>query len=205
MERSPIRIAQMSVYTPLIGHLWRTLESYGVDPRRVVDKAHYRPGDTSLTSRRIGFAEYDAMLVRAVALVDDPALGVRSARFFHPSYLGALGHAWMASSCLRDAMHRAVRLRRMFNEQVQLEVQESRDRVRLVYRMLKPVSVPDLVGDAHVANLLQLCRMNYGPDLLPEEVTLTRPAPADPAPGSLLRPALRWPATTVRSARSQTC
>jgi AraC-like DNA-binding protein len=172
----------MSIYAPLLGHLWHILESYGVDPRRVIDEAHFRPGDTSLTSRRISFADYDALLARAVDLVDDPAMGVRSARFFHPSYLGALGHACMASSCLRDAMHRVARLRRMFNEQIQLEVRELRDSVRLVYRMVQPFSVPDLLGDAHVANLLQLCRMNYGPTLRPLEVTLTLPAPADPAP-----------------------
>ena len=47
----------MSVYAPLLGHLWRTLESYGVDPRGVIDEAHYRPNDSSLPARRVSFAE----------------------------------------------------------------------------------------------------------------------------------------------------
>jgi len=172
----------MSIYTPLLGHLWKTLESYGVDPVEIIDEKHYRPTDASLTFRRVLFSDYDAMLTRAVDVVGDPAMGVRSARFFNPSYLGALGLAWMASSSLRTAMHRAARLRRMFNEQILLELVESPDRVRLVYRMTQPFSSPDVIGDAHVANLLQLCRIIYGPDLQPLEVTLSLPAPADPEP-----------------------
>ena len=172
----------MSVYAPLLGHLWHTLEAYRLDPRQVIDAGKYRPGDASLSSRRISFAEYSAMIERAVELIGDPALGVRSARFFHPSYLGALGHAWMASACLRTALHRVARFRRMFNEQVQLEVQESPGLVRLVYWMQQPIGVPDVLGDAHVANLLQLCRFNFGPALEPVEITLTLTEPLDPAP-----------------------
>jgi AraC-like DNA-binding protein len=172
----------MSVYAPLLGHLWKTLESYGVDPRLVIDKAQYRPDDASLGARRIVFAQYDATLARAVALVGDPAIGVRSARFFNPSYLGALGLAWMASSSLREAMNRAARLRSMFNEQIVLEVTERADEVRLTYRLNQPTLIPHELGDAHVANLLQLCRIIYGQELMPEDVALTLPTPADPEP-----------------------
>jgi AraC-like DNA-binding protein len=172
----------MSVYAPLLGHLWRTLESYSVDPRRVIDEAHYRPNDSSLPARRVSFAEYDAALARAVALVGDPAIGVRSTRVFHPSHLGALGHAWLASPSLRTAMQRTARLSRMFNEQILLSVEETPGQVRLVCRMLMPFSAPDVLGDAHVANLLQLCRINFGPNLQPADVTLTLPEPLDAAP-----------------------
>ena len=172
----------MSVYAPLLGHLWKTLESYGVDPRQVIDKACYRPNDASLTSRRIHFAQYDAIVARAVALVADPAIGVRSARFFNPSYLGALGLAWMASSSLREALHRAARLRSMFNEQIVLDLMESRDEFRVIYRLNVPCSIPNELGDAHVANLLQLCRIVYGQELQPTDVALSLPAPADPRP-----------------------
>lgn len=172
----------MSVYAPLLGHLWKILESYGIDPRQIIDEAHYRPADGSLTSRRIQFSQYDATVARAVAQVGDPAIGVRSARFFNPTYIGAVGLAWMASPNLRDAMHRAARLRSMFNEQIVLDVQELRDRVRLVYRLNHPSRAPHELGDAHVANLVQLCRIVYGQELQPVDVTLTLPVPADPEP-----------------------
>jgi AraC-like DNA-binding protein len=172
----------MSIYAPLLGHLWHVLDSYGVDPREVIHASHFRPNDPAQTSRRIRFSDYDATLARAVARVGDPALGVRSARYFNPSYLGALGYAWLASSSLRAAIHRIVRLSRMFNEQLRLEVEESPRQVRLVYGSRQPVREADVIADGHVANLLQLCRIIYGPELQPEAVTLTLPAPSDPAP-----------------------
>jgi AraC-like DNA-binding protein len=166
----------------LLGHLWKTLESYGLDPGQVIDARHYHPADGTQTARRVLFADYDRMVNEAIALVCDPAIGVRSARFFNPSYLGALGHAWIASASLRTALHRIARFRRMFNEQILLEVHESPDRLRMAYHMTQAFSEPDVLGDAHVANLLQLCRIIHGPELQPVDVSLSLPPPADPAP-----------------------
>jgi AraC-like DNA-binding protein len=172
----------MSVFAPMLGHLWRALESSGVDPREVIEERLYRPGDAATATRRVSFADYDDALKRGIGAVDDPAFAVRAARWLHPSHLGALGHVWLASPSLRSAMERIARLARMFNEQVQFSLTELPDRVRIEYCMLMPLSEPDMVGEAHVASVLQLCRMNFGPELQPVEATLTRPAPADPAP-----------------------
>ena len=172
----------MSVYAPLLGTLWRTLESYDVDPGLVINESLYRPEKKSLIGERIGFAKYDETLTRAAALVADPAIGIHSAQFLHPSHLGALGHAWLASSSLRTAMRRAERFSHMFNEQVEISVQELPNRIRITYRMLQQPAHPDLVGDSHLASLLMLCRLNFGPDLNPVEVNLKRPEPTDPAP-----------------------
>ena len=172
----------MSVYAPLVGMLWRTLESYGVDPRRVIDEAHYRPGKRSLISERVSFADYDAAITRAADLVGDPAVGVRSAQFVHPSHLGALGFAWLASPNLRAALRLGQRFRRMYDQQVEIQLQELPDRVRGVYGMSEQPARPDAVADAQLAGLLTICRLNYGPELVPLEVTLKRPRPADPTP-----------------------
>ena len=172
----------MSVYAPLLGSLWRTLESYGLDPVQVIDESHYRPGENSSYAERVSFAEYDDSLARAAALIRDPAVGIRSAQFIHPSHLGAFGHAWLASSCLRTALLRAERFTRMFNEQIEMRVNELPDRVRVSYRMLREPTRPDLVGDSLLANLLQLCRMNFGEKLKPVEIRLKRSEPPDSSP-----------------------
>lgn len=182
MDILPTPDSRMSVYAPLLGHLWCVLESYGVDPREVIDPALYDPGDSALPSRRISFPEYDAALTRAIDLVGDPALSVRSVRFFQPGHLGALGQAWLVSPNLRTAMHRTARWGRMFNEQVLLGMEEGSGGVRLVFRTETSFAMSDVVADAHVANLLQLCRMTFGTRLQPVDVTLTRPEPPDPAP-----------------------
>lgn len=172
----------MSVYAPLLGHLWQILASYGLDPRLVINADHYRPGSVAHRGKRITFAEYDATITRTAELTQDPALGVRSARHLHPSHLGALGHAWMASSNLREALRRLDRYSHMFNEQVEIRTDEKTDRIRIIYEMTSRPSSPDLLADAHLANILALCRLNFGPGLMPLNVKFRHPEPADPEP-----------------------
>jgi len=172
----------MSVYSPLLGHLWRTLDSYGLDPSLAIEERLYRPGSGNRAGHRMSFVDYDSTIARVYELAGDPALGIRSAQFIHPSHLGALGHAWMASSSLRDALHRMQRYRHMFNEQVEIRIEEKPDSVRMIYEMLQGLSYPDLVADGHLANMFTLCRLNFGSNLKPTEVKLRRSEPADPEP-----------------------
>lgn len=172
----------MSVYGPLLGNLWLTLESYDLDPGRVIDEVYFRPGETRFHTERVSSAEYDNALARAAALVKDPAVGIRAAQFLHPSHLGALGHAWLASSSLRTALFRAKRYHRMVNEQVEMKLGELPNSIRVSYRMLRQPTHPDLLGDALLANLLKLCRINFGSKLVPVEVNLKRQEPLDPGP-----------------------
>lgn len=172
----------MTVYAPLLGNLWRTLESYGVDPRHAIDRSLFRPGRDDSISNRISFKDYDDVVMRSIEMAGDPAIGIRSARFIHPSHLGALGYAWMASSSLRMALQCLDRFSAMFNEHARIEVHERKAGVRIQYRMLQKASHPDILGEAHLANLLALCRLNAGPNLFPTAVKLTRPRPGDCTP-----------------------
>jgi AraC-like DNA-binding protein len=100
----------------------------------------------------------------------------------HPSHLGALGYAWIASSSLRAALRLASRFHRMLNEDVECHLQELPDRVEVRYQVNEPQRAPDLLGDAQLAVLVMMCRLNYGPDFFPIDVKLTRCEPADPGP-----------------------
>lgn len=172
----------MSIYAPLVGNLWLTLESYGVDPCEVIGESIYRPGRPSAENDRIHFQDYDSILARAASRVPDPAIGLRAAEYIHPSHLGALGHAWLASSTLRSAILRAQQYSRMYNERLEMHVQELPDRLSVSYRL--QTSLPRLheVGDANPAILLKLCRINFGRELRPVDVELQRPEPDDPSP-----------------------
>jgi AraC-like DNA-binding protein len=166
----------------MLGTLWRMLEDYGHDPAQVIPEKFYRPGRKPPLSGRIRFVDYDAIQANAASLIKDPTMGIRSASFFHPSHLGALGHAWLASSSLRTALRRGVNFNRMFNEQAEILLEELPDRMRVIYRMRTQPTRPGLVGDGQIAGVIMLCRMNYGDSLVPLEVTLKRPEPQDPSP-----------------------
>jgi AraC-like DNA-binding protein len=172
----------MTVYAPMIGSIWRNLDSYVIDPNEVIPAKHYRPGRKSTYSGRISFADYDAIQAHAASLIRDSAMGLRSASLLHPSHLGALGHAWLASSSLRTALRRAERFVRMFHEQIEFTLDESQGCITATYKMLRQPTRPGLVGDGQIAGLLKLCRINYGESLVPAEVRLKRPTPPNPEP-----------------------
>jgi len=172
----------MSVYAPFIGILWRTIESYGVDPALVIDDRVYRSGNNRLFLERISFSDVVDILNRAVDLVKDPALGIRTAQFTHPSCFGALGHAWLVSSTLRAALNRLKRFQSMVDSKSDIQLVETSNSLRIIYQNLRPEPVQDSFGDLHQAQLLGMCRMNYGSKLFPVEANLTRTQPADPGP-----------------------
>lgn len=172
----------MSVYAPILGMLWRTAETYGVDPGLAIDASMYRPDRKTLLVERIPFAGFDDALTRLCKLTQDPALGIRTAQALHPSYFGALGHAWMASFSLRTALKRLERFQALLDEHSDIKVEEKRDRIRITYMMTRQHVCPDVFADLHQAQLLAMCRANFGAGLAPVEISLNRPTPEDPTP-----------------------
>jgi len=164
----------------MVGMLWRTIESYGIDPRRVVSDGMYQPGGVSRMADRVAFSAYQEVVIEATRLIDDPAAGLRSAEYLHPSHLGALGHAWMASSSLKTAIERAQRFGRMYHEKLEMVVTEEHDALKVEYRLRHHSAIPDLMADSHLASLLMLCRLNYGKSLLPAFVRMRRSRPPNP-------------------------
>lgn len=169
-----------TVFAPLLGMLWRTLEFYGVPPGEVIPRDLYRPG--AAVSGRIDLADYLKILVNALGRVEDPAVGLRSGQLLHPSHLGALGHAFMASATLREAIERTVRYHRMLTEKVQVGVSEEGGNLKVSYASEAPDVLSDPQADSQLASLLSLCRMNFGGRLTPLAVRMRREPPEDPAP-----------------------
>lgn len=172
----------MSVYAPMLGTIWRLLEAHGHDPADFIEDQLFRPDRPTSIMDRISFEDYDAVLLRAVSVLDSPMLGLQSARYLHPSHLGAVGGAWLASPSLRSALLMAARFTRIYLDEIDLTVEELPDRVTAVYRMNQPPSVVEVFGDALPASLYHLCNANLGRALVPMEVRLARARPADPKP-----------------------
>ena len=172
----------MSVYAPLLGSIWRLLVANGVDPASVISEKHFRPGRERSQSLRISFDDFDATLARTATHVQDPALGIRAAEHLHPSHFGAVGHAFLASASLSNALRRYRHYSRFFNEDVDVELENEARGLRVLYRTLRPTTRPNLLGDAQLGIVLRLCRMIYDEDLVPLEVTFRRREPPQPEP-----------------------
>ena len=172
----------MTIFAPLLGTLWRTLDSYGIDPRRVIRESVYKPGDAFGLGERIPYSTYNEILGNAIGLIDDPAVGLKSAEYLHPSHLGALGHAWLASSSLETAIKRVQRFSKMFDERIEMLVQEKPGLLKVVYQAGNATLLPDIIADSNIASLLKLCRLNFGNSLTPVYVRMCRRKPVDPKP-----------------------
>ena len=171
----------MSVYRPLVGALWRTLEHYGVDPSLAIGPELYSPGDEA-DGGRASFDAYNRAHAKAAALVGDAAFGLRMAEQLHPSHVGALGYAWLASSSLGTAIRRLSRYHRMMNERLQLRVEEGKGSLTVCIALDPGPLNPAALADSQLGALLLFSKMNFGERLRPLRVSLRRPTPEDTSP-----------------------
>lgn len=172
----------MSVLAQSVGNLWRVIETYGLEPgplflaqgldiRWPVD-----PG------KRVPYDQLDAARADAAAASGDPAFGLRTGQCVHPSQLGALGYAVLASDTLRDSLNRIHRYVRVLNDQSDFDVFERDDMLLSRIRVSGSSRNLAIRDDVQLSVLVAMCRFNAGPGFTPVHVTMQRPAPDDSSP-----------------------
>ncbi|GMQ90695.1 MAG: AraC family transcriptional regulator [Gammaproteobacteria bacterium] len=109
----------------------------------------------------------------------DPGIGLVAARFLHPTTLHALGYAWLASDCLREALERGVRYHRIVSSGIEAHLEQSAQDYRFVIHVPEVPRLADEAIDAAVAVVVNLCRASHGADFNPLRVALRRNPPAD--------------------------
>jgi len=132
---------------------------------------------------RLPSTAVDTAARAAAARIADPAFALRAARCWHPSDLGALGFAWLASSTLRTALQRLERYGRILGEKARIRLEATDKGLRLVFENRRSDALVAALGtDYAFALVMDMCRMNFGASLRPLAVTLGRARPADPTP-----------------------
>jgi len=174
----------METFLATMGQVFvRVVEMHGVDANALLREAGVDPAALRDPAARIPSAFWDIAGAKAAALIPDPAFGLRAARCWHPSNLGALGHAWLASSTLRTGLERLQRYSRILGEKAQLKITDTRDGLRFAYDHRRRDPVLRAIGaDFALSLVLDMCRMNYGASLRPVEVRLARARPRDTEP-----------------------
>lgn len=174
----------METFLGTMGQVFvRLVEMHGIDARALVREAGVDPAALRDPSARIPSAFWDRAVASAAASIPDPAFALRAARCWHPSNLGALGHAWLASSTLRTGLERLQRYSRILGEKAELGITNTREGLRFVYDHRRRDPLLRAIGaDFAMSLVLDMCRMNYGASLRPMEVRLSRARPADTEP-----------------------
>lgn len=166
-----------TVLAPTTGILWRTLIAEGVDPAPLFREMGVDPELMKEPRARVRQKAVRNLWRRAIDVTGDDCLDVKAAKHWHPSQLGALGYAWLASSTLRTALHRVSRYLRVINDNRQVLLEETP--AGFVYTLSPSDGSDKLPVDHHVhlAVLIELCRANYGAQLNPLAVAFTHAEP----------------------------
>ena len=161
------------------GHIiWSWLELHGIDPVPLFEKHGVPKASLRDPNERIATDAWDDIRRDAMRQIRDPCAGLKAARCWHPSNVGALGYAWLASATLRTALKRLERYSRLIAQSGGFELQESPTSLTLVVTQKRSdPQISALAADMVMSIIMEMCRMNYGASLRAERVTLRRHEP----------------------------
>ncbi|MEM1411955.1 MAG: AraC family transcriptional regulator [Pseudomonadota bacterium] len=114
----------MSVYAPATDYLWELIRSYDIDPRPVFERAGIDPALRFDKNARLSRPQMNELHRVACEATGDEALGLRVVNTFHPSHMGPLGYAWLASATPGDAWCKMKRHSRVESDTFQLSLDE---------------------------------------------------------------------------------
>ena len=157
--------------------LWKLIEANGHEPDALFREAGIDPDLLNKPGARIPGASVNKIWSKASDIIDNPCFGLKAHKYWHPSYIHALGYAWLASHTLRDALNRFVRYIRIISEKAFLELVEDSSEFTLKLGLdLLGMRIPAQI-DLAMAMLIHMCRLNYGEELKPIAVNIKHAEP----------------------------
>lgn len=165
-------------FAPATNLLWRYLESIDINPEPIYRKAGVKPELLFDPGARISIHSVDSIWAQAASVIDDPCFAIDMAEFWHPSQMGALGYAWLASTTLRRALKRTVRYIHVVTEDLNLDVADTPAGLKLSVNLEGSIFTLPQHHDLILTILMHMCRFNFGEELVATEVKLAHPEPA---------------------------
>ena len=156
---------------------WALLEEYGIEPAPLFKDAGIDPRSIKDLSARINQASLDKLWVNISEHIDDPCWGLKLGGLWHPSYMHALGYAWLASSTLRSALNRLVRFIHIVNQKASITLSENADSVSIDWEKPSTIMFDDWRADGALSVIMRMCRANYGENLDPVSVSFKHGKP----------------------------
>lgn len=169
----------MSVYAPAADYLWELIRSFGQDPRPVFDAAGVDPEIRFDANARLTRPQMNALHQAAFEATGDVALGLRVVTAYHPSHMGALGYAWIASRTPRDAWTKMQRYSKLESETFRLTLSERAPEFHVIYFWDGDWAPIDSQIYTVMALLVHLHRRVAGPEANPLRVEFSTEAPSN--------------------------
>ena len=162
---------------PAVGLYWKLLDSYGIDPDPVFREIGIDPAKLDDPNTRFDYVTIDNLWKRMAELSGDPCMGLKVTNFWHPSFYGTLGYAWLTSSTLRTAMMRCQRYMRILTEGADLHLEETNAGLKIILDYHAISQQLPTRTDSFFSYTTEMCRANRGSAFNPLSVSLKHPAP----------------------------
>lgn len=159
----------------------KALEADGHDSQSLFQRAGLDPAKLEDPDARFPIEGMGRLWRLAAQVTGDPFFGLKTASYWHPTTLNALGYSWMASDSLRAALVRMSRYGRLVSTVAEMNLEEFDD--NFAFKLRSQIARVDLPGeaiDAALATIVKMCRVSYGEDFHPLRVVTQRPEFDDP-------------------------
>ncbi|MCU7801448.1 MAG: AraC family transcriptional regulator [gamma proteobacterium symbiont of Lucinoma myriamae] len=97
---------QFSYSPPTLKVLWNLLKENHINPESIFSKYNLNYSDLKNTELRVAPKIIPHLWNDAYNLIELPCFGLNAYKYWHPSYLGILGYAWLSSKSLREGFTR---------------------------------------------------------------------------------------------------
>jgi AraC-like DNA-binding protein len=168
----------MSLYAPSLNYLWKVVSDFGLDPAPLFEAAGIDATLRHDVTARVSVHQLDELVWRAKQQSSDDAFAFKLAQHLHPSYLGALGYAWMTSATLRKAFERLSRHTALVYDELRVPLEERDDEFHVrIESNESGLHDPALRERGKMAIAVQLCRMVCGEQFNPTRISFRHPVP----------------------------
>ena len=172
----------MAILAPALTYLWEGAKDFGLDPVELFKEAGIDPGLRLDVNARVSAKQYDRLIWTERQKSNDDAFAFHLVDHLHPSYLGAMGYAWMTSANLRKGFKRMSRYGRLLADDVIIRLDDHGESLHVLLESgAADVLDSDLREQLRFANAVKLCRMNCGESFKPARILFRQSAPANPA------------------------
>jgi AraC-like DNA-binding protein len=170
----------MSLFAPSLNYLWKVISNFGLDPKPLFEQAGIDLGLRLDVSARVSARQLDEIVWHAKRQSNDDAFAFKLAAQLHPSYLGALGYAWMTSATLRKAFERLSRHTALVYDELRVPLEDRDGEFHVIIESNETgLHDPALRERGKMAIAVQLCRMVYGDTFNPTRIGFRHPLPAN--------------------------
>ena len=158
--------------------LVRSVETYGIDPHDLLVGELATDDLNDPANARIDHDAMTRLWKRAVAITNDPAIGLVVASFVGPATFGPLSFAMNASDSALTALKTLVRFDQVVSNAATWTFRQDDQYVELTQKMRGAIGASQQ-KDANVAAVLNICRSLGYPRIRYEKLIIGRPAPKD--------------------------